>query len=137
MAGNLADSQFSSSYPTTFSFTTAAGGAPLAIVSGPCGGGIVGTFYECDMTATGGTPLYTWSFSAGGLTGCPGLSLATVANVGVISGTPGAAGTCSFTAEVTDAVAATATQPNSITITSIPPSSPILNNVIVHGVVVH
>jgi hypothetical protein len=95
------------------------GVAPLTITSGPCPAGNVGVFYMCNMTATGGTPPYTWSFSAGGLTGCPGLSLTTVSNVGVISGTPSAAGSCSFTEEVTDAVAATATQPLSITIVNV------------------
>jgi hypothetical protein len=61
------------------------------------------------------------------------LSLATVSNVGVISGTPSAAGSCSFTEEVTDAVVATATQPNSIIIGVLTPQAPVLNNVVVNG----
>ena len=132
-AGNLADSQFSAAFPTTFSFTTAAGTAPLTITSGPCPAGVVGVPYTCSLTAGGGTTPYTWNFSVGGLTGCTGLSLATVSNVGVISGTPSAAGSCSFTEEVTDAVVATATQPNSIIIGVLTPQAPVLNNVVVNG----
>lgn len=97
-----------------------AGSASLTITSGPAPNGAVGVFYTYNLTATGGTTPYTWSFSVGGLTACPGLSLTTVANVGVISGTPSAAGTCAFTEEVTDSATptpATRTQPNSITIT--------------------
>jgi hypothetical protein len=96
------------------------GSAPLNITSGPAPNGTAGVFYTYNLTATGGTPSYTWSFSVGDLTGCPGLSLTTVANVGVISGTPSAAGTCAFTEEVTDSATptpASRTQPNSITIT--------------------
>jgi hypothetical protein len=50
------------------------------------------------MTATGGTPAYTWSITAGALPG--GLTLA--ASSGIISGTPTATGTFNFTAAVTD-----------------------------------
>jgi hypothetical protein len=50
------------------------------------------------MTATGGTPAYTWSISAGSLP--PGLTLA--ATSGTISGTPTTSGTYNFTATVSD-----------------------------------
>jgi hypothetical protein len=94
----------------------------LTITSTGCPNGTVGVPYICNMYATGGTVPYTWSFSAGNLNGCTGLSLATVSNVGVISGTPMVADTCSFTEEVMDAVAATATQPNSVTINAAAPT---------------
>jgi hypothetical protein len=98
------------------------GGAGLAINSPLCPNGTVGVPYTCNMTATGGVTPYTWSFLTGGLTGCTGLSLATVGNVGVISGTPTVAATCSFTEEVTDSTSPTpltATQPNSVTINAV------------------
>jgi hypothetical protein len=79
------------------------------------------------MTATGGVPPYTWSFSSGDLSACTGLSLSTVSNVGVISGTPTAAATCSFTEEVTDSTSPTPltqTQPNSVTINAAPLPTP-------------
>ncbi len=50
------------------------------------------------MSASGGTPAYTWSIGAGSLP--PGLTLA--ATSGTISGTPSATGTYNFTATVTD-----------------------------------
>jgi hypothetical protein len=56
------------------------------------------TGYSSAMTATGGTPAYTWSISAGSLP--PGLTLA--ATSGTISGTPSTNGTYNFTATVTD-----------------------------------
>ncbi|MGA2610747.1 MAG: hypothetical protein ABSH01_25150 [Terriglobia bacterium] len=106
--------------------TLIGGGAGLTITSSGCPTGTVGVPYLCNMTATGGTTPYTWSFSAGGLTGCTGLSLATVSNVGVISGTPTIAATCSFTEEVTDSTSPTPltkTQPNSVTISALPATS--------------
>jgi putative Ig domain-containing protein len=60
--------------------------------------GTVNTGYSSAMTATGGTPAYTWSISAGSLP--PGLTLA--ATSGTISGTPSTSGTYNFTATVSD-----------------------------------
>jgi hypothetical protein len=50
------------------------------------------------MSATGGTPAYTWSITAGSLPA--GLTLA--ATTGIISGTPTTSGTYNFTAAVSD-----------------------------------
>jgi hypothetical protein len=58
------------------------------------------------MTASGGTPAYTWSVTAGALPA--GLTLA--ATTGIISGTPSANGTSNFTATVTDNGAPAQTQ---------------------------
>ena len=74
------------------------------------------------MTATDGTLPYNWSFSSGGLTGCTGLSLVTVASMGSIRGIPTVAATCAFTEEVTDSATPTpliSTQLNSITINAV------------------
>src|SRR5262249_17333026 len=62
--------------------------------------------------AAGGTPPYTWSASG---TLPAGLALSPA---GVLSGTPTAAGTASFTAQVTDGAAQTASKPLSVTITA-------------------
>jgi len=71
--------------------------------------------YSTTLTATGGTPPYSWSVSAGTLPA--GLALAS--NTGVISGTPTGTGTTNFTVQVTDANSLTATKPLSITISAV------------------
>jgi hypothetical protein len=76
-----------------------AAAAPAALtISVSLPGGAVGTAYSSPMTATGGTPAYSWSITAGSLPA--GLTLA--ATSGVISGTPTASGTSNFTATATD-----------------------------------
>ena len=67
--------------------------------------GTVGQAYTGTLTATGGTPPYTWTASAG--TFPQGLTLN--AN-GSISGSPTAAGTFDFTARVTDSASQSATR---------------------------
>lgn len=108
--------QATNSAGTTFgadqTFTTLA--APLSITTTSLGNGVTGTAYSQTLTATGGITPYTWSISSGSLPGWAGLA----ASTGVISGTPNAIGTTSFTVEVTDAQSNTATQPLSITITN-------------------
>ena len=76
-----------------------ASGTPAALtISATLPSGTVNTGYSSTMTASGGTPAYTWSISSGSLP--PGLSLA--ATSGTISGTPTASGTYNFTAAVSD-----------------------------------
>jgi hypothetical protein len=58
--------------------------------------GWVGHMYSQPLAASGGTTPYTWSITSGSLPA--GLSL----NSGVISGTPTAAGSSTFTVQVTD-----------------------------------
>lgn len=117
-AGNWGDFVTGATATNTGILNTLIGGLSVpTITSGGCGNGTVNVAYTCNMTATGGTLPYTWSFSAGGLTACTGLSLN--ASTGVISGTPTVAATCSFTEMVTDSSSPTpkiATQDNSITI---------------------
>jgi hypothetical protein len=60
--------------------------------------GFVGTAYSQMLTATGGTPTYNFTVSAGTLP--TGLALATS---GLLSGTPSVAGTFGFTVQATDA----------------------------------
>jgi hypothetical protein len=80
---------------TTLPLTIA---APALTINATLASGTVGTAYSSPMTATGGTPAYTWSITAGSLPA--GLTLA--ATTGIISGTPTTSGTSNFTASVSD-----------------------------------
>jgi hypothetical protein len=86
---------------------------PLTVSTTSLPGGTAGTAYSQALAATGGTIPYTWSLASGSLPA--GLTLSTG---GTISGTPKAAGTSTFTVQVSDAEnpAKTATQQLSITV---------------------
>jgi hypothetical protein len=71
--------------------------SPVSITTNSLPNGNVGTAYNAPVTATGGTSPYTWTVSSGALPA--GLALS---SGGVISGTPTAAGTSTFTLTVTD-----------------------------------
>jgi hypothetical protein len=73
--------------------------SPLTIVTEYFPDGTVGSPYDWALEATGGTPLYSysWSISAGSLP--PGLSLS---SNGTISGVPNTPGSYSLTVSVTD-----------------------------------
>jgi sugar lactone lactonase YvrE len=75
--------------------------------------GFVGTSYSQTLAATGGSPAYTWSILSGNLP--PGLALS---SAGVIAGTPTAAGTYLFTAQVQDAASLTKSQAFNLTVTA-------------------
>ncbi len=79
------------------SLVIAAAAAPTLTINATLPAGTAGTAYSSAMTATGGTPPYTWSMS-GSLPS--GLTLA--ATSGVISGTPAVSGPYNFTATVSD-----------------------------------
>ncbi|HEU4505588.1 MAG TPA: Ig domain-containing protein [Nitrospira sp.] len=94
---------------------------PPNITTTTLAAGTVGQPYSQPVQATGGTGALTWSISVGTLP--PGLNLNPIN--GVISGTPTAAGTSSFTVRVQDAGGLSDTQALSITINQpAPPPSP-------------
>jgi hypothetical protein len=91
--------------------------SPLAVSTTSLADGSVGTAYSQSLTATGGTTPYTWTVSVGTLPAGLNISAA-----GVISGTPTAAGTASFTVMATDSAtpAAASSKALSINVTAAP-----------------
>jgi len=79
----------------SLSITIAA--VPLKVNTAALIGGMINTAYSQSLSASGGTPSYTWTVSSGSLPA--GLTLA---SSGAISGTPSATGTFGFTATVSD-----------------------------------
>ena len=71
---------------------------PLSVATGSLQAGTVGSTYSQTLQASSGIQPYTWTLTGGTLLP-PGLSLS---SSGVISGTPIATGTTSFTVQVTD-----------------------------------
>ena len=80
--------------------------------------GTTGTAYTTSITATGGTAPYTWSVSSGALPAGLALGTSTTSSV-TISGTPSSAQEgASFTMQVKDSAAKTATKAFTMNITS-------------------
>jgi len=86
-------------------------GGPLTITTAsPLAQGAIGLLYSQNLTASGGTPPYTWTVASGALPA--GLTLSTT---GTLAGTPTGAGTATFTVQVADSASATATKQLSLT----------------------
>ena len=95
----------------TFSITV--GAAPRLTITFPascCNAGTVGTTYFQNFFTSGGVGPFTWTVATGHLP--PGVAL----TAGHLGGTPTAAGTFTFTIQVTDSAGDHATEPGSITI---------------------
>src|SRR6266571_3077779 len=89
-----------------------------AITTSSLPAGQMGAAYQATLSASGGTTPYSWSLASGSLPA--GLSLNSTS--GVISGTPSASGTSSFTVQVTDSASKAAQQPLSIAISGSSPA---------------
>ena len=75
----------------------ASGGTTLIITTTSLPAATAGAAYSATLTASGGTQPYTWSLASGALPAGLALSAA-----GLITGTPAAAGSASFTVQVAD-----------------------------------
>jgi hypothetical protein len=75
-----------------------------------------GSPFSYQLTVAGGTPPYVWSIASGSLPSGLGLD----SRSGLISGTPAAVGTATFTAQVTDSASHAAQKPFSITVAPAP-----------------
>jgi hypothetical protein len=93
------------------SLSITVGTPALTVTTSSLANGTVGVAYAGSVSASGGTPPYTWALESGSLPG--GVTLAAA---GTLSGTPSAAGTFTFSVRVTDAVNAIASKGLSITI---------------------
>ena len=85
--------------------------------------GTTGVAYSQPLTASGGTGSYTWSISSGDFPAWANLD----ESAGVITGTPTAAGSSSFTAQVTDEAGATATKDLSVKINAPAPEITVIS----------
>lgn len=113
---NSQTGQASQSVPIAIISSNSTVSLPLAISVPAIPAGVVGTSYSVSLSATGGTPTYTWSVTSGSLPA--GMALA--ANTGTISGVPTASGTYAFTVTVTDSSNPVQTQLAALSITVAP-----------------
>ena len=86
----------------------------LSITTTTLSGGVVGSAYSQTLQSSRGVAPIAWNVSVGVLP--PGLTLS---SSGVISGTPTAQGSQTFTVTATDALGATATRPLTLQITTL------------------
>jgi hypothetical protein len=95
----------------------------LAISTSSLPGGTVGGSYSTTLAASGGVTPYLWSIAAGSLPA----GLTVNPQTGVISGSPSAAGTFTFTAQVSDAQSPADSATRSLSIAVTQPQPPPLN----------
>jgi len=103
--------------PQSLSITISLPSGLTIITSSPLPAGTVGVPYSQAFAATSGvTPYKSWAITVGSIP--PGTSLSTLGGIltGLLSGTPTAAGTFSFTVQVTDNAGTAAAKQFSLTI---------------------
>jgi hypothetical protein len=93
------------SHTASKAFTIAVVAPPLSAAGVPALDGLKGSSFSYQLAATGGTPPYTWSITAGALPS--GLSLSS--NGGLISGIPTVAGSFALVVTVRDQASVSAT----------------------------
>jgi hypothetical protein len=89
-------------------FTLNTAGGLMIVTQSPLTGAVVGTAYQFQLQASGGTAPYTWSVLSQSGPLPPGLALAP--STGLLTGTPTTAGSYQFLAGVTDAAGSTGSQ---------------------------
>ena len=105
---------------------------PLTVTTTSLPDGTMGLPYAATLEASGGSSPYTWSISSGSLPIGAGLGWpSTSPNTAVIDGTPDAAGTASFTVQVTDSATPPAIATQALTLTVAQPDS--TNNAALKG----
>ncbi len=102
----------------SFTFTA----PPLQVATAALPVGMVGANYSAGLSATGGTPPYTWSATGGALP--KGLQLN--ASTGTIAGVPSLAGNVSFSVSVKDASSTTSA---TFSLNVSPDPSPTISNI--------
>ncbi|MBM3132768.1 MAG: cadherin repeat domain-containing protein, partial [Chloroflexi bacterium] len=93
---------------------------PLSITTASLPDGTVGAAYSQTLQASGGTTPYVWGISSGALPDGFTIDVST----GVISGTPTAEGTFSFTVEVKDSSNPKLSASKSLSIVIVAPPAP-------------
>lgn len=87
----------------------------LTIAPATLSNGMTGVAYSQTLTVSGATGVVSWTISTGALP----LGLALGATTGLLSGTPGAAGTSAFTVTATDSLAQSGAQAYSLTVSGV------------------
>ena len=105
----------SSGLTSSATYSATIGKAPVSVKSPSLSAATVGTPYSQTLSATGGSPPYSWSLLSGALPA--GLSLA---SSGTISGNPATPGMSAFGVQATDASGGVASASASITVNPSP-----------------
>jgi len=101
--------------PQQFSIGTASPSSLAIVSAATLPPGTVGIAYSQPMTGMAGTPPYQWNVTQGSLP--PGITLTSAAaSAALLAGTPSAAGTYTFSVQVTDSANATVTRQFTVTI---------------------